>query len=363
MSAVANILRKSIITPFYRSHAGLLIFVFLVMFGTVESRYLVNYHETLILGMFNSTVFMLCVIIVWILYSLKILLYILSLLRKPEYVFLNSMILINKSKAFAQILIAVFSCFLPVIVYSIFIYSVGISQHYYVNSMGIFIFHVILCCINAYVILLFLRTQHKYSWTLVSLRLPNLGGRIGFYISHILSEEKIGLLISKGFSLALLYIVREASEPGDDFRILGLTWVFVLLAHTLLVLKVKTFEDQYLTWMRSLPINSVKTCLLYFAFYTAIMLPELLFSVTMIENAYEVLILALLSGGLLMFIHAYLFKPNRNPDRYSVLLFWLLIITFLIILSKLIIALIIALVLTASIRITNRYYKYESTID
>ena len=362
MSPIANVLRKGIITPFYRSHAGFLIFVFLVMFGTVESRYLVNYHETLILGMFNSSVFMLCVIIVWILYSLKILLYILSLLRKPEYAFLNNLILIPKSKAFAQMAIVVFSCFLPVIVYSIFIYSVGISRHYYISSTGIFLFHIVLCFVSAYVILVFLRTQHRFSWSLVSLRLPNVGGRVGFYISHILSEEKIGLLISKGFSLALLYIVREASEPGDDFRILGLTWVFVLLAHTFLMLKIKMFEDRYLTWIRSLPITSIKTCLLYFILYTGLLLPELIFSVSMMGNVYEPIMLAMLSGTLLMFIQAYLLKPLREPDQYSTFLFWLFILSFFAILSNLMIALIIVLIGMACLRITKRYYQYEPVV-
>lgn len=363
MSAVTRILFKSIVIPFYRSHAGLLIFVFLIMFGTVESNQLVNYHRSLIAGMFTSEIFLFCVCLVWILFSLKILVYILSLLRKSEYGFLNNLMLVPKSKAFVHILITVMFCFLPVLIYSVFIYLLGVSNHHYVSSLGLFLFQLLLCCINAYVILLFLRTQHIFSWTLIKARIPNISGRIGFYISHILNEEKIALLISKGSSLVLLYIVREASETGDDFRILGLTWVFVLLAHTFLVLKVKMFEDRYLTWIKSLPITTFKTWLLYFTLYIGLLLPELVFSITMIGNVSEVLMLALLSSGLLMFIHTYLLKSNRDPDQYSIFLFWLFVVSFFVILCNLTWVLAAGLSLASYLLLAKRYYNYEPTVE
>lgn len=362
MSAMLQVLRKSLIAPFYRSHAGLLIFVFLVMFGTVESRYLVNYHQTLILGMFTSDIFMVAVCLIWTLYSLKILHYTITLFRKPEYAFLTNLMLVSKHKAFGQILITILFCFLPVLGYTVLIYMLGVSEHYYASSIGIFAFQLLLCCINAHIILLFLRTQHRFSWTFVKFRIPNMGGRIGFYISHLASEEKIALLISKGFSLTLLYIVREATEAGDDSRVLGLTWIFVLLSHTFLVPKVRMFEDRYLGWLKSLPISTVKTCGLYFVFYTGLMLPELIFSMSMIGNIVELASLALLSATLLMFIHAHLLKPNRDPDHFSTFLFWLFILSFFIVLSKLILVLIVVLGVAACIRITHRYYEYEPTV-
>lgn len=358
MNSISSVLLKSVIVPFYRVHAGLLIFVFLVMFGTVESNQLVNYHRTLITGMFTSEIFLLSVCFVWTLYSLKILLYILSLLRQPEYVFLNNLMLIPASKVFSQILPAVFLCFFPVAGYSIFIYFLGFSQHYYASSIGIFVFQVLLCCINAFVIVVFLQTQHRFSWS-IEFRLPNTSGKIGFYLSYFLNQEKVALLVSKTFSLALLFIVRAATEPGDDFRILGLTWLFVLLSHTFLVPKVRAFEDRYLTWIKGLPISTAKTCTIYFAFYASLMLPELIFSISMIGNIAELALLVLLSAGILMFIHAYLLKPNRDTEKLSGFLFWLFILSFLAILSKLIIALIIVLGIMACVRVINRYYEYE----
>lgn len=359
MNSVFNVLVKSIIIPFYRSHAGLLIFVLFLMFGTVESNQLVNYHRTLIVGMFTSDVFMISVCFIWLLFSLKILQYILSLLKKPEYAFLTHLMLVPKQKAFGQALALMLTCFLPVLLYTVFIYGLGISQHYYTESIIIFLFQVLLMISCAGVLVFFLHSQHRFSWTVIKIRVPNLGGRLGFYISHLLQEEKIALLISKTFSLALLYIVREATEAGDDFRILGLTWLFVLLAHTFLTLKLKMFEDRYVNWMKSLPISMGRTCLLYFTLYAGLLIPELIFTISMVENSFEFVQLAFLSGSFLVFIHGYLFKPDRDPDQFSIFLFWLFIPAFFVILSKGIIVLIIILGIAGALRISQRYYAYE----
>src|SRR5688572_28533354 len=104
MSVVSKVLQKSILIPIYRSHAGLLISVYLIMFGTVESNQLVTYHRTLITGMFTSEIFLIAVCIVWTLYSLKILQYILLLIQKPEYSFLTDLMLVSRSRSFSQIL-------------------------------------------------------------------------------------------------------------------------------------------------------------------------------------------------------------------------------------------------------------------
>jgi hypothetical protein len=171
MSAVSRVLQKSILIPFYRSHAGLLIFIYLIMFGTVESNQLVTYHRTLITGMFTSEIFLIAVCIVWALYSLKILQYILLLLQKPEYSFLTDLMLVSRTRSFSQILWIITSCFLPVLLYSVFIYLIGISQHYYEISIGLFLFQTALCCVNAYVIIIFIRTQHRFSWTIAKFRM------------------------------------------------------------------------------------------------------------------------------------------------------------------------------------------------
>lgn len=361
VNAIGRALAKSIAIPFYRNHAGLLLFVFLLMFGTVESNQLVNYHRTLIEGMFGSGVFLLSVFVVWTLYAIKILQYVLTLLKQPAYAFLHHVTLRSPLLAFMQILMVSITCFMPVLVYSIVIYGVGIAKAETVTTLGIAAFQILLVAVIAGVAWLFLQTQHRFSWTIAGIRIPVLPGRIGFYISYLLGTERISLLISKAFSLGLLYLVRETIEVGDDFRIIGLTWVFVLLAHTFLVRKVQLFEDQYLEWMKNLPLTSVKIFGLYAVLYAGLLLPELTLIINLIDWA-QFLMLMLLSAGMLMFVHAYLWKPNRDPEKFTVLLFWLLIVSFFVILSKLILPLALGLLVAASGRLVQRYYRYEPTV-
>lgn len=363
MSAIQNALVKTVVIPFYRSHAGLLLFVFLIMFGTVESNQLGNYHRALIEGMFEAPVFLMVVMLVWLLYSTKILIYVISLLRTPDYRFFTDLTLLPRTVSFFNLVLTVITCFLPVLAYSVFIYLIGFLKGYYVLSILILIFQCALCVFNTYAILVVTGTQHRFTWKIPGLRIPNVAGRIGFYVSYFLTEEKIALLISKTFSLALLYIVREATVAGDDFRILGLTWVFVLLSHTFLLPKVRIFEDRYLIWIKALPFKTLHTCLMYILFYAGLMLPELVFSISMMGNMGELLWLVLLSAGVLFFIHVYLLKPQRDPEKFSTFLFWLFMTSFFAILSKLIIPFSIVLIVAACIRLVQRYYRYEPAVE
>jgi hypothetical protein len=362
MNNLFTILTKGLILPFYRNHAGLLLFVFYVMFGLVEANQLINFHRALIEGMLSSQIFMLAVFIVWALYNLKILQFTISLFKQAEYAFLTNLTLLPKTRVLFFLFLINGIAFMPVLNYTVFIYQIGIAREFYLSCIYIFLFQLALCALNAWMVLLFLSTQHIFSWSLPQFKLPILGGRAGFYINYFITDGKIALLLSKVFSLGLLYIVRETTEAGDDFRIFGLTWLFALLSHTFLTIKIREFDDRYLAWVKGLPISVPKTYLLFFGFYAGLMLPELAVVITALGkgiNVPDLILLLLLSGGLLMFIHVYLLKPNRDPEQFSIFLFWLFILSFLAILSKLIIPLVIFLGFSSYVQMTRRYYKYE----
>jgi hypothetical protein len=366
MNHLLTILTKGLIAPFYRSHAGLLLFVFFVTFGLVESNQLINYHTSLIEGMFTTPIFMTIVFGVWTLYSIKTLQFTISLFKQPEYRFLTALTLLSKTSVFLLLLLINGIAFLPVQMYTIFIYKIGIVQGYYLSCALIFLFQLALCGLNAWVILFFLSTQHTFSWSLPQLKL-SIPGRTGFYINYFIADGKIAVLLSKVFSVGLLYVVRETTEIGDDFRIFGIAWLFALLSHTFLTIKLREFDDRYLVWIKGLPLAVTKTYVLFFILYAGLMLPEFVLLITALGKGVtvaELFLLLLLSGGLLMFIHTYLLKSNRDPEKFSGFLFWLFMLSFLAILSKLIILLVIVLGIASYLRMTRRYYEYEpSTVS
>ena len=71
MRAILHLMIRALVLPFYKNHAGLLFFVFFLMFGIVESTQLAFYHQSLIYGMLSSGIILLVVLMIWLLYQLS----------------------------------------------------------------------------------------------------------------------------------------------------------------------------------------------------------------------------------------------------------------------------------------------------
>jgi hypothetical protein len=364
---VLNLIIKTLVIPFYRNHAGLLLFGFFVMFGLVEASQIINFHLSLVYGLLESGIFLLVVLVLWLLYNLKTLHFLLKTVNSSSYQFLNTLSLLSSNHSFALFLIISFLTFLPVLVYTFFIYAVALHHKTYSHAVVIFIFQLTLWCLNAFIINQTVRKRHlTQAITLPSFTLPIFKNQLGFYATYLFSEERVAIFISKLFSFGLLYIIKESLESGDDFRIIAIAWLFVLLAHTFLIRKVKVFEDQFLQWIKNLPISRSQEFTLYLKLYGILLLPELIFVSTAIGNGvsiYQFPELILFGSGFLTFIHCHLFKVNLNPDRFTGFLFWLFIVCFMLILSKLIWATAIALMAVAFVQFRIRYFRYERSLE
>jgi hypothetical protein len=277
MSTILHLMIKALVAPFYKNHAGLLFFVFFLMFGIVESTQIVFYHQSLIYGMLSSGIFLLMVLMIWLLYQLKSLHFLLKTSSEDSYLFLHHLAELPAGKSFLCYFVISFLTFLPVFVYTIAIYGIGIQHRFYDSMVIVFIFQFALWLMNAGVLNYTIRNQHIPSRvTLPTLSLPYQRTQIGIYAGYLFKEEKSAVMLSKLFSLTLIYLVKETLEAGDDFRIIAITWLFALLSHTYLINKLKVFEDQSLSWMRSLPISPAQTFMTHFFLYGLLMVPELL---------------------------------------------------------------------------------------
>lgn len=363
MKALSTVFTKAFILPFYRVHAGLLLFVFFVMFGTVEPNQLLHYHRSLIEATFITPLFRSGVFILWALYSLKTLHFILTLLRQPHYTIIHQAALLSKTRIFGWMIFISILCSLPVLAYSFFICQFGIQNGYYMTTFSVLAFQIMLCALNGAMLLIFISTRHIFSWSVLSrIRIPALRGRPGIYLQHILHHEKLAIGISKVFSIGLLYSVKAVLATGDDFRIIGIAWLFALLGHAFIVLKIKSFEDRYLLWVKSLPLTTAKSWLFYTLLYALLMLPEWILVSGAINHGITLpyyLMLPIFSGVWLTFIHAYLLKPNREVDQFTTWLFIFFIVSFASVLFKLTILFIAALALLSFFLFHRRYYAYE----
>lgn len=363
MSAILHTMIKALVMPFYKNHAGLLFFVFFIMFGIVESTQIVFYHVSLIYGMLSSGIFLLIVLMTWLLYQLKSLHFLLKTSSEDSYLFLHHLTLLPTQHSFLYFFAISFLTFLPVFVYTIAIYAIGIQHQFYDSLAIVFIFQLLLWMMNAGLLNYTIRNRHVASRLMLpSFTLPYQRTQVGIYAGYLFKEEKSAVMLSKLFSLVLIYLVKETLEEGDDFRIIGITWLFALLSHTYLIQKLKVFEDHSLSWIRSLPISPTQTFTTYFLLYVLFMIPELLLLTGSIGQGFSFLQFFLLpacSGTFLLAIHCYLYKPNRDPDKFVSYLFWLFMICFMLILSKLILLMVGVLLLVSYFLFKQRFFWYE----
>ena len=367
MRAILHLMIKVLVVPFYKSHAGLLFFVFFLMFGIVESTQIVFYHQSLIYGMLTSGIFLLIVLMIWLLYQLKSLHFLLKSSGEDSYLFLHHLAVMPSSQSFFCFMVICFLTILPVFVYTIAIYVIGIQNQFYDSISIVFIFQFTLWLMNAGVLNYTIRNQHIAAHiTLPSLTLPYQRTQLGMYIGYLFKEEKAAVILSKLFSLTLIYLIKETLEVGDDFRMIGITWLFALMSHTYLINKLKVFEDQSLSWTRSLPISATKTFITYFFLYALLMIPELLLLTGSIGKGLsliQLLLLPVFSSAFLITIHSYLFKPNRDPDNFVTYLFWLFMICFMLVLSKMIWVVGATLLLISLLLFKKRFFLYEPLYD
>lgn len=367
MSAVLSLLIRSLATPFYKSHAGVFLFVFFVMFGVVESSQVVFYHQSLIYGMLSTVVFLAVVLGVWFLYQLKVLLYFLKLLNQKEYQVLSHLALLSKSKSFLCFSALNFLTFLPIFIYSIAIYILALHEGFYRQGLLILLVQVFLVAATAFVLTLHVHRRHiPAPFIIPKLSITIFKGQLGIYWSYFLHREKISIALSKLFSIALIYIVKETLTKGDDFRIVAIAWLFAVLSHTFLVMKLKSFEDQRLSWIRNLPIERLRTYLSYFLLYAILFIPEsivLLGTIGRGVTVFQLPLLTLLSSGFLICIHVYLFKIRLNPNSLMNFIFVLFIFCFMMVLSKLILPLILFLLISPAFFFHHYYYQYQAQVD
>ncbi len=363
MKAILHLMIKALVMPFYKNHAGLLFFVFFLMFGIVESTQLAFYHQSLIYGMLISGIFLLIVLTIWLFYQLKSLHFLLKTSGEDSYLFLHHLAVIPSSQSFFCFILISFLTFIPVFVYTIAIYAIGIQHQFYTSLAIVFFFQFALWLMNAWALNYTLRNKHiEARITLPTLTLPYQRTQLGIYAGFLFKEEKSAVILSKLFSLTLIYIIKETLEAGDDFRIIGITWLFALLSHTYLIKKLKVFEDQSLSWTRSQPLPTTKTFTTYFFLYALLMIPELLLLTGSIGKGLSFIKLFLLpafSSAFLITIHSYLFKPHRDPDKFVTYLFWLFMICFMLVLSKLIWITAAVLLLISFLSFKKRFYIYE----
>ncbi len=186
-----------------------------------------------------------------------------------------------------------------------------------------------------------------------------------YFAAFLLNRKKTMLFLLKAGSLLLLqlmvYINRDEPERAGTFYVL----LFLIVAHGLIPWQLRQFGES-LPWLRNLPIPLLRRYASFAGTYALLFLPELIFLLLHVHSSLgiaDILSFYALSVTTLCGLHAGLYLPGLNMDRYLILMLFLypLSIIALAVLSPWTLA---AFWLVSSVLLfMRRYYRSEMQVE
>ena len=363
MPTALFILQKLLVNYFYRVNAGLFIFLFFVLFGLPQLPF--AFHYSLITGIVQSQTFLGLVMLIWLLYNLKCIAYIIQQLQHQQQSFLFVMNCLSLKKIYLYKLFVHLQVYLPVLLYSIAIFVVALKKQQYLCALEIMAFNCTVLLLTPFVYVFALQ-QRKFSTHLFfipSLRLQLRKPYFLFPLYFLFASRKQMLLITKAFSLFLLYGFIALYEPErHDIRPMQLCLLITAASHCAIIYEIRIFEDQYLGFIRNLPLNTASRFLRIVALYICLLLPELILLLKGIELQFLITdypLLIVMPIALLCMFHVVLLLEVTTMEQLIRTVFGIIAGCFFIILYNYGFPLSLAILALAFILYKSYYYEYE----
>lgn len=335
MLPVLKIIHLVLVKKFYERHAGLLFVVFYLMFGMVESSQIISYHYGLMLGAISSPVFLGIVLLMWLLYLSKSVLFVEECLVQPRNIFLRQLNLLDQRQQLLLLAYTLLLCYLPVLIYSAFMIAIAFQQHTYLAALSMMAFHAVMLSAGGFKIVRSLNSSSPPFLQLPSIRWPFVKSYPLFYIGLLFDRFKITLLLTKVSSI--LCLVGFLQIPLDNYepRLAYLGLVIANLSHAVILFEWRKLEDHYFFFTRALPVSLFYRFAMLAAAFGLLLLPELIVLLVQHIHLADAITALLLAVGFSLYIYSTSFKGMLDNDKLMQRILWLFLITFMLALSKL----------------------------
>jgi hypothetical protein len=368
MSISRTILIKVLVKPFYRQHAGLFIFLFTLMFGVVsviDGAKFTDYHFFLIQGMMKNPYLFLLVLFIWLLYAKKSEQFIVNILLRPDYSFLNLLSLMDGKKLFRLLFRIQFLLILPIVFYACIIFIAGFYMREFAKCMIIFLYIISICLISARWYLFIIQNPGRLA-LLTERRLPFKFRETPYwmlFVRYIGNNKKLLFSGIKLYSCSVLFLmVVNQTRIEYDLRMIILFFSLGILGHGLLIHQLRDMEETRLKFYRTVPLSLFKRFAQYAILYFVLLLPEFI-TISILTPGYlhfnDAVIIALLSYGILLFLNSLLFIQFFKMKDYLKILLFVFFIEYFSVLSGTSSLLCILLFASAMTMFYFRYYQFE----
>lgn len=366
MNAVSDMLLKSLGKTFYRENAGFFIFLITMLIGVVselDGSSELDYHLAMARGALNNYLFLFLVCFAWWLYGLKCSSFVRNKMKQVNYSFLSILNSLNKKVCFKYLILLQAILLLPVSIYSIFIIGVAIFDHFYIKTAILILFQFFLVASGAFSCLQQLTQleQSKRSWILKIAVFNNSHWSIQFrYLLRRLPYVFLGIKI---FTFGFLILTsKNLNATNYDIKPVFIIYYFGIFANSILLHRLKSFEDLYLSFYRSLPIPVLSRFLQHAFLYAVILIPEIITLIVLTPRYLRPAdaITFLISGySILLLLNSIFFSANFNMKESLVLSLMIFFIVYLFLMGDLIPGITAAFLVLSAGLFFKGYYKNQ----
>jgi len=336
-------LRKIFVDGFYRTHAGMLVFVFVMLIsyclfintlGTVMPDQIDFWQFFFTISLVSNPLVMAFYLLASILYAYKSLKYILNLLTLPQHEFLYySFTASAKSGQFVAWCVVLAYIFIPICCYTLYATIIGLVFGYYLISIGVLCFQLLLILMCAYICLREsnrLIEAGKSGWLIRVSRNWNKPLFL-LYTFQVFNQSKLAYLLTKLLSWILISSVFVLfSDLEDNFRLLMLITSCMVVAHVALIYQEKLFNDRYLSFLANFPFSKAK---IFFSFglnYIILLLPEICWIITRFGILTSLKLMVFSFSTILLF-RSFLLLDKMKVKVFLILVFCQFFLSYLLI--------------------------------
>lgn len=368
MSISRALLVKTFVKPFYRQHAGLFVFLFTIMFGVVsviDGAKFTDYHFFLIQGMMKNSLLFLLVLLVWYLYTKKSEQFVVNILLRPDYTFLNVLSLLDNKRLYRILVWIQFLLILPVILYASIIFAAGLYMHEYIKCLFILIYIITICLISARWYMFYIQNPGKT--TVVMKKIFSFKIREtpywNLFIRYIGNNKKLLFSGIKLYSCSVLYLmIVNQTQVEYDLSMIILFYSLGILGHGLLIHQLRDMEETRLTFYRTVPLSLLKRFVQYAILYFILLIPEIITIVFLTPHYLrfqDAILFILLSYSILLFLNSLLFIKFFRMKDYLKIILCIFFLEYFSVLSGTCPLLCIFLFISSITVFFSRYYRFE----
>jgi hypothetical protein len=274
MTHLFIVLSKVLVRTFYKINAGFFLVVLGLCFGFLRKIE----HIALAQFFVSSPYLLLLPILLWLLYTIKVVLYNRHAVAFPQNTFLGSFLFLQRRKRVVLLILIAVLQLLPIILYGFFLFSMAYGYQFYsimYSIAGILGGMIILVAFSMHRNL-FYQTRGR-PITLIKRIFDSkfTKPRLQFFIEWVIRTQPAIFFGAKLFACAVIIgISRLYLFDEYDVRLMSLSVMLAAAANIGLTFQFHRFENYHFQWMKNLPISLAQRILFFLFTFIIVSMPE-----------------------------------------------------------------------------------------